>query len=460
MTPAARLSAAIQVLDAIATSRQPAETALKAWCVANRYAGSGDRRAIGERVFDCLRHGAGQGGREAVLASLVKEGLSAPDITTLFSGSGYAPAALNAEELAKLSALGGGEPAGLPSFIEHELGRTFGKDSRAEVSALLTSRAPVDLRVNGLVTFPQVLAASLADAGFANEPTPLSAVGLRLDVSASKLAALDAFKAGQFEVQDEGSQIAAFLLGAEPRQTVVDYCAGGGGKTLAIGQMMRGQGRLVACDLNPRRLDTVKPRLERAHLSADLRRVGPTGDKLEDLIAAGVLDPAKVTRSGLMNACGIAGIMLTTQAVMVDKPKDLIGKADRVLVDAPCSGSGTWRRRPEEAWRLTEEQLHAVIKTQKDVLRRAAALVRPGGRLAYVTCSVLAAENADVATAFAANHPEFKPLPITEAAATPLLTDTARARLAELSGGGHTVQLSPRRTGTDGFFIALFQRSA
>ncbi len=420
MTPAARLSAAIQVLDAIATSRQPAETALKAWCVANRYAGSGDRRAIGERVFDCLRHGAGQGGREAVLASLVKEGLSAPDITTLFSGSGYAPAALNAEELAKLSALGGGEPAGLPSFIEHELGRTFGKDSRAEVSALLTSRAPVDLRVNGLVTFPQVLAASLADAGFANEPTPLSAVGLRLDVSASKLAALDAFKAGQFEVQDEGSQIAAFLLGAEPRQTVVDYCAGGGGKTLAIGQMMRGQGRLVACDLNPRRLDTVKPRLERAHLSADLRRVGPTGDKLEDLI----------------------------------------GKADRVLVDAPCSGSGTWRRRPEEAWRLTEEQLHAVIKTQKDVLRRAAALVRPGGRLAYVTCSVLAAENADVATAFAANHPEFKPLPITEAAATPLLTDTARARLAELSGGGHTVQLSPRRTGTDGFFIALFQRSA
>jgi 16S rRNA C967 or C1407 C5-methylase (RsmB/RsmF family) len=305
------------------------------------------------------------------------------------------------------------------AYVPKEFGRLLRAHMLAELGFVV-------VQVDGMGTsqrskaFQDLCFKDLADAGFANEPTPLSAVGLRLDVSAAKLASLDAFKAGQFEVQDEGSQIAAFLLGAEPRQTVVDYCAGGGGKTLAIGQMMRGQGSLVACDLNPRRLDAIKPRLERAHLSADLRRVGPTGDKLDDLI----------------------------------------GKADRVLVDAPCSGSGTWRRRPEEAWRLTEAQLHAVIKTQKDILGRAAALVRPGGRLAYITCSVLAAENADVVTAFAANHPEFKPLAITEAASTPLLTDTARTRLAELSGGGHTVQLSPRRTGTDGFFIALFQRTS
>jgi 16S rRNA (cytosine967-C5)-methyltransferase len=421
VTPAARLSAAIEVLDTIASSRQPADQVLKAWGVAHRFAGSGDRRAIADRVYGCLRDGGGQG-REAVIASLARHDKLPPaDIAALFSGVGYAPAALTAEEMARLHALGDAEaPAALPGFIGHELGRTFGKQAAAEVTALLSGRAPVDLRVNGLLAYPQMVAARLADSGFPAEPTPFSAAGLRLDASQAKLAALDAFKAGQFEVQDEGSQMASWLLGAEPGQTVVDYCAGGGGKTLAIGQMMRGQGTLVACDLNPRRLDAIKPRLERARLTADLRRVGPTGDRLEDLI----------------------------------------GKADRVLVDAPCSGSGAWRRRPEDAWRLTEEQLQAVIKVQKDVLHRASALVRPGGRLAYVTCSVLAAENTDVAAAFAANHPNFAPLPINEAASTPLLTDAGRARLAELSGGGHTVLLSPRRTGTDGFFIALFQRTS
>jgi 16S rRNA (cytosine967-C5)-methyltransferase len=419
VTPAARLQAALEVLDRIASSRQPADQVLKAWGVANRYAGSGDRRAVADRVYACLRDGGGQG-REAVLASLARRDKLAPaEISALFSGQGYAPAALTAEEMALLHALGDGQaPAALPGFIATQLGRTFGKDAAAEAAALLSGRAPVDLRVNGLLIDAGTLAADLAESGFASEPTPFSAFGLRLDASAAKLAALDAFKAGRFEVQDEGSQMASWLLGAQPGQTVVDYCAGGGGKTVAIGQMMRGQGALVACDLNPRRLDAIKPRLERAGLEANLRRVGPTGDRLEDLI----------------------------------------GRADRVLVDAPCSGSGTWRRRPEEAWRLTEEQLHGLVRTQKEVLRRAAALVRPGGRLVYVTCSVLAAENTDIAAVFAAEHPDFAPLPVDEAAATPMLTDAGRRRLAELSAGGHTVQLSPRRTGTDGFFIALFQR--
>ena len=421
MTPAARLSAAIEVLDIIASSRQPADQVLKAWGVGHRFAGSGDRRAIADRVYGCLRDGGGRG-REAVIASLAKHDKLGPDdIAALFSGQGFAPSALSAEEMVRLNALGGADaPSTLPGFIAHELGRTFGKQAAAEALALLSGRAPVDLRVNGLLAFPQTLTAYLADSGFPSEPTPFSATGLRLDASAAKLAALDAFKAGQFEVQDEGSQIVSWLLGAEPGQTVVDYCAGGGGKTLAIGQMMRGQGSLIACDLNPRRLDAITPRLERAHVRAELRRVGPTGDRLDELM----------------------------------------GKADRVLVDAPCSGSGTWRRRPEEAWRLTEEQLSAVIKVQKDVLRRASALVRPGGRLAYVTCSVLAAENADVITAFAAAPPHFKPQPPTEAAQTPLLTAAARAPLAELAGVGPTVQLSPRRTGTDGFFIALFEKTA
>ncbi|MEI9891006.1 MAG: RsmB/NOP family class I SAM-dependent RNA methyltransferase [Caulobacteraceae bacterium] len=275
----------------------------------------------------------------------------------------------------------------------------------------------MNIRVNTLKSDLHDVAEALWETGLPFEATRLSALGLKVREGA-QLSSLDMFKAGGFEVQDEGSQIAAWLLGAKPGQTVVDYCAGGGGKTLALGQALEGRGRLVACDLNPRRLDAIRPRLERAGVAAELRRVGPTGDPMTDLAA----------------------------------------KADRVLVDAPCSGSGTWRRRPEEAWRLTEEELKRLHALQIDILARAGALVRPGGRLAYVTCSVLPAENADVVRSFAATHSGFRPFPVAEAAKTDLLTDFARARLAELSGGGHTVQLSPRRTGTDGFFIALFEK--
>ena len=416
MTPSARLSAAIELLDRIASSRQPADQALKAWGAANRYAGSKDRRAVGDRVYACLRSGGGQGGRKAVLASLAADDkLPRSEIAALFSGEGHAPAPLTAEEAAWLDALP--QPGALPEFIEAQLGRGFGADWREEAHALMHSRAPLDIRVNSLKAVPYAVSTAFKEIGIAFEPTPLSATGLRVS-GAVNLTALDVFKAGSLEVQDEGSQIAAWLVGAAPGETVVDYCAGGGGKTLALGQALRGRGRLVACDLNPRRLDDIRPRLERAGVSAQLRRIGPTGDPMTDLA----------------------------------------GKADRVMVDAPCSGSGTWRRRPEEAWRLTPEELKRLHGLQIDILTRAAVLVRPGGRLAYVTCSVLPAENGDVVQSFAAKHPQFRPLPVVEAAKTDMLTDAARARLAELAHGGHTVQLSPLRTGTDGFFIALFER--
>jgi 16S rRNA (cytosine967-C5)-methyltransferase len=246
----------------------------------------------------------------------------------------------------------------------------------------------------------------------------LSAFGLRLTAPAADLAPLDIFKSGLIEVQDEGSQIAAWLVGAQRDETVIDYCAGGGGKTLALSQAMRGSGRLIACDLNPRRLDAIKPRLQRAGAYAEFRRVGPSGDALEDLK----------------------------------------GHADRVLVDAPCSGSGVWRRRPEEAWRLTEAELMRLAAQQLEILVRAADLVRPGGRLVYVTCSVLAAENGDVAEAFAAARPDFQPLPVEAALDGALITEEGRTRLAGLAHGGHRVQLSPVRSQTDGFFIALWTR--
>jgi 16S rRNA (cytosine967-C5)-methyltransferase len=419
VTPAARLQAAIEILETIAASRQGADQVLRAWGGAHRYAGSKDRRAIADRVYLCLRQSPrmGEGGRGRVLASLaLHDKLDAAQIAALFTGEGHAPAALTEAETAALAAP---TPAALPPFLEVELHRTFGDEWPAELEALLSSRAPLDIRINGLKSPMEAVVEALASAGFPAERTPLSGFGLRLSGAALDLAPLDLFKSGGFEVQDEGSQIAAWLVGAERTETVIDYCAGGGGKTLALGQAMRGSGRLIACDLNPRRLDAIKPRLARAGLQAEFRRVGPTGDPLEDLQAL----------------------------------------ADRVLVDAPCSGSGTWRRKPEEAWRLTEGELERLSALQLDILNRAADLVRPGGRLAYVTCSVLARENIDVTDAFVAARPDFAPLAVAEAARPPMLTPEGRARLVELCGGGHRVQLSPRRSQTDGFFIALFERT-
>jgi 16S rRNA (cytosine967-C5)-methyltransferase len=417
VTPAARLQAAIEVLDRIASSRQPADQVLKAWGTHNRYAGSKDRRAIADRVYACLRRG-GQDGRGAVLASLrADDGLAAEAIAALFTGQGHAPAPMTPEEAAGLEVPS--QPAGLPAFLEAQLGRGFGAAWAEEARALLSDRAPLNLRINTLKSDFHTVVGALREAGLTIEPTHLSGIGLKLDES-PHLSSMELFKTGGFEVQDEGSQIAAWLLGVKPGETVVDYCAGGGGKTLALGQALRGRGRLVACDLNPRRLDAIRPRLARAGVAADLRRVGPTGDPMTDLVA----------------------------------------KADRVLVDAPCSGSGTWRRRPEEAWRLTAEELKRLHAVQIDILARASVLVRPGGRLAYVTCSVLPTENGDVAQSFAATHADFRPFPVAEAAKADLLTGVARARLAELAHGGHTVQLSPLRTGTDGFFIALFERTS
>ena len=226
---------------------------------------------------------------------------------------------------------------------------------------------------------------------------------------------------GWIEVQDEASQIAGFLADARPGQTVVDYCAGGGGKTLIFAQTMKAvrghRGRLIACDVTQKRLDVIPERLQRAGALAEIRHTGPDGEGTEDLV----------------------------------------GAADLVFVDAPCSGSGTWRRHPEGAWRLGSASVARLAALQLSILTRAAKLVTRGGRLAYATCSVLNAENHEVADAFLAAHPEFEPLPITQAARTPNLTDAARLRLSEIAEG-HRLLLTPNRSHTDGFFLALFVR--
>ena len=417
MTPTARLQAAIDILDGLMSSRAPADKALKTWGAGHRFAGSGDRRAIAERVYACLRQGApARGGRLMVAVSLMQDdGLELEGVQALFSGISYGPAPLTTDELAALDAANDASPQ-LPDFLSSELGRSFGKDWQVETRALLQSRAPLDIRVNLLSAFPVAVQAALADLSIKAEPTPFASAGLRLAIG-DDIQALDIFKEGAFEIQDEGSQIMAALCNVQPGQTVIDYCAGGGGKTLALAASLKG-GRMVSFDIDDRRLAAIEPRLKRAGVEADLRKIGAKGDPVEDLKSA----------------------------------------ADRVLVDAPCSGSGTWRRHPEGAARLTADDLRRLSALQLRILADAGAFVKPGGVLAYVTCSVLAAENGNVVARFAAKNPQFQPLSIADVAATcPGLTAAGRERISTLARG-HQLQLSPRRTGTDGFYLALFER--
>ena len=469
MTPAARLAAAASVLDSIAQGRAPAETVIKAWGAANRYAGSGDRRAVAERVYQVLRSrgrlveamGGREDGRALVIGALaVLDRLPLEAIEALHSGEGYGPRPLSKQERARIAMVGETSEAaasaagGLPAFVVEDLQAVFGDRAQAEAEALM-QRAPVDLRVNGARATLAGAVAELRAGGLSPEPTPLSARGLRLAAQpAPNVQGLDAFEAGRIEIQDEGSQIVTWLAGAgltfTPETVVVDYCAGGGGKTLALAALAlpdapptevpapRGGWspvgaddiaasraaepaapvRLIACDVVQKRLDNIRPRLERSGVAADLRLIGQNGGGVEEFN----------------------------------------GKADLVFVDAPCSGSGAWRRHPEGAWRLKADEVERLRALQLRILGQAAQLVKPGGRLAYVTCSILSRENEAVADAFEAGRSEFRPVPVSELlAASPDLTDEARGRLGALASGAR-LRLSPGSSGTDGFFFCAYER--
>lgn len=422
MTPAARLAAAASILDSIAQGRQPAEVVMKAWGTANRYAGSKDRRAIADRVYKVIRArarlswimGGREDGRALVIGSLhALDNLSLEEIEALHSGDGYGPRPLSKQERARITAADGELPgwvaAGLPKFVVEDFQKVFGDDWQNQAHELMAPRAPIDLRINSLKTTREDIEGELRAAELSPEYTPWSELGLRLAAEPPpNIQALEGFKTGAFEIQDEGSQIICALVDAKPRTTVVDYCAGGGGKTLGLAQSMQGQGRLVASDVVNKRLENIRPRLERAGVEAELVLIGQNGGGLEDLNDA----------------------------------------ADLVLVDAPCSGSGTWRRHPEDAWRLTAEEVERLHGLQTRIMSQAAKLVKVGGRIAYVTCSMLSRENEDSAAAFEAAHPNFKPVPLTE-------DMHAVASLAK----GHTLRMSPASTGTDGFFFALYERA-
>jgi 16S rRNA (cytosine967-C5)-methyltransferase len=432
MTPGARLAAAIEVFAAIERERRPAADALKSWGQAHRFAGSGDRAAIAGLVYDALRRRASSGvlmgadtPRAILLGMLKRErGLDTKAIGKLADGSRYAPDALSEDERKRLDAADvSGAPAYIagdyPEWLEPHFARAFG-EHRAEEGAALASRAPLDLRVNTLKVERDRAAESLSD--LSPEPTRWSPWGLRIRLKAEAkspaIHAEPAFLKGMIEVQDEASQLAALFSAAKPGEQVVDLCAGAGGKTLALAAMMQNKGQIYATD-------------------DDKRRLAPIHDRLK--------------RSGARN-------------VQVRNPKsvgteldDLADRIDLVLIDAPCTGTGAWRRNPDAKWRMRPGALEQRLKEQVDVLDRAVPLLKPGGRIAYVTCSVLEEENADQVRAFLARQPQFAPQPAAEVVQALGERAFLFGKAARLSDQGIT--MTPRTTETDGLFVTLLRHS-
>ena len=435
MTPGARLSAAIDIFADIEARRRPAADALKDWGLSHRFAGSGDRAAIAGLVFDALRRRASsayimeeQSPRGILLGMLRLERKLSPDaIAELASGSRFAPATLAANERARIEAadLTGAPPwiAGdYPQWLDSHLARTFGEDRAAEAAAL-ASRAPLDLRINLLKGERDGAAAALAHLHPA--PTPWSPFGLRIVLEAGAknpgVHAEPAFIKGMIEVQDEGSQLAALLTAAKPGEQVIDLCAGAGGKTLALAMIMRNRGQIYATDLDKRRLAPIHARLERAGVHNVQVRTPKVKEKGQENMLA-----------------------------------DLENRADLVLIDAPCTGIGAWRRNPDAKWRMRPGALALRLKEQGELLDRAAALVKPGGRIAYVTCSLLVEENQDQVRAFLGRQPHFTALPPEQVA--DVLGERAAGFREAVQRSPEGLLMTPRRMQTDGFFVALLAK--
>ncbi len=427
MKRAGRVAAAIEVLSEIVTRNRPASEALKDWGKAHRFAGSTDRHVIGTLVYDALRNrnsaamrAGNDTARGLTLGTLAEIWqLSADEIETLCTEQ-FGPGELTAPEKQALATPLPADTAAhvignFPQWLEKDLRQTFGERLGLEMAAL-SQRAPVDLRVNTLkASRDDVLRAF---AKFEAQPTPFSTTGLRIpasgiDVRNVNVEAEPAHGLGQFEAQDEASQLAALLTGVKPNDTVLDICAGAGGKSLALAALMQNIGKLVAFDRDKHRL---RPIFER------------------------------ITRSGA--TC--------IEVVAYDEPQKLrvLGGYDLVVVDAPCTGSGTWRRKPDAKWRLSEKQLQIRLKEQASVLEQAAPLVGKGGKLAYFTCSILPQENRDQVQAFLNSHNQFKIIPYTEQWKAVLASPPATSA----DGQTDTLQLSPHSHGTDGFFVAVMQR--
>lgn len=430
MTPGARVAAAIEILANIETQRRPAGDVLKDWGLAHRFAGSKDRAAIASLVYDGLRRRAsaaflmGHSTPRAILLGALRlvRSLSLDEVRALFSGAGHAPPPLDEDEARHYATgdLAGASPnvAGdFPEWLEPSFVAVYGPRA-AEEGQGLALRAPLDLRVNLLKATPEQALARLSHLGA--QPAPLSPLGLRFllapDGRGPSMAAEPAFVKGFVEVQDEGSQLASLLSLARPGEQVLDLCAGAGGKTLALAAQMENRGQIYAHDEDGRRLLQGLARLERA---------------------------------------GVRNVQIRAPRRGADVLADLEARCDLVLIDAPCTGSGTWRRNPDAKWRMRPGALEQRILEQDQVLSDAVRFVKPGGRILYVTCSLLREENEDRIAQLLSRHPEFESMPVAQL--------VEQAGLPELekfaSWMGPGLRLSPATSGTDGFYIAMVRHA-
>lgn len=431
------LQAAIDILNDIEVRRRPVSEALKDWGLSHRFAGSGDRAAIGNIVYDAVRRRSSIVWRmqsEAAIdiaygALLCDSGMDMATIGKSLAHDSFAPPPLGKEkqllwQSRHLSDAPAYIQADVPQWCAGSLEKLLGPDWVRE-GAALAARPPLDLRVNILRTTPEKVAKELAGAG----AVPVSWYKQALRVAPVKglkrhpnVQVEPAFQKGWFEVQDLGSQIAAHLCRTGPAMQILDYCAGAGGKTMALAADMENRGQIHAYDAEKVRLAPIFARLRRA---------------------------------GVRNA----QVHASSDALAA-----LSGHMDRVVVDAPCTGTGTWRRRPDAKWRLTKSQLGRRVKEQRAVLDKAAAFVKPGGRLVYITCSLLFEENDEQVENFLAYHTGFQ---ICDMRAcwheSVMQSDPMPERVAEQVPlprfSKYGLVLSPFATGTDGFFVSIMEKS-
>ncbi len=426
MTPAGQLAAAIDLLAEIEADARPGDAVANSFFRNRRFIGAGDRREVSTLVWGVLRarrhlgwwlekFGAEPTPRLLLAAQAIFTGMTPHKIAMAFTAGRYGPPPLSEAETIILEKFAGHtlEHPNMPDAVKYEvpdwimprLQAQFGDALAAEMAALAET-APLDLRVNALKSTREAAMAGLRAEHLESRPTPFSPWGLRL-ASRQSVTASKIFLSGAIEIQDEGSQLVALLVDAKPGMRVADYCAGAGGKTLAIAMTMENKGHIVACDVSAPRLEGAIKRLRRAGVHNAERHLLEAGDKWT---------------------------------------KRQEKKFDRVLVDAPCTGTGTWRRNPDARLRLKENDLREIMPKQAMILDQAQRLVKPGGRLIYATCSLLDEENEAQMEAFLARYPNFSRI---------ALTDPLPAALH-----GPALRLTPRSHGTDGFYGAILERTA
>ncbi len=426
MKDASRLESTLDILAFHGADKKPLDQVVHGYFKTRRYIGAKDRQAIAAFVYGVMRHRAScdwwalerglspllMGVRDAARIRLLAylwlfEKVARDKIGILFSGEKYAPSRLSDkeraifEELPDLKTLPPWVEGEFPEWLFSFLKRRFGENLKKEMQAFL-KQAPLDLRVNTLKATREEALASLKQTGLVVTPTKLCPWGLRIE-GRENITQTKAFQDGLVEVQDEGSQLIVHLMDIQPGQSVLDLCAGAGGKTLALAALLQNKGRVVATDTAAWRLKRTKERLKRAGaFNVELREITGVNDK------------------------------------WLKRQKE---RFDRVLVDAPCSGSGTWRRNPDQKWNVTLQDIQELSELQKNLLEGAASLVKPGGALVYATCSLLGEENEDVAHTFLEKNKDFT------------LVSCGLNETLFLS-------LSPLQNSTDGFFAAKFEKSA